>query len=100
MDNVNEELSGGYVNALNGEHIPEDAYFCAGVFLSMLLPEFTLVAYGGLLPLAAFALTAVAGTVYGVVKYRSAFRPLSCVVLGAEERVPQLGDGSLNWAAC
>jgi hypothetical protein len=94
-----KKFLGAYIDAPNGNHIPEDAYFCAGVFLSVLLPQLTFVAYGGILPLVVFALTAAAGSACGLAKYRSALRPMSCVVLGAEARVPPHWDASQKRAA-
>jgi hypothetical protein len=98
MDNAvsinSKKILGAYIDAQSGDLIPEDAYFCAGVFLSMLLPEFAFVTYGGLVPLVTFAACAVAGSVYGLARYRSANRHLPCVVVGTEARVPPRKDVS------
>jgi hypothetical protein len=53
----------------NKQFIPEDSLFVAGVLLSMVLPELIYIAYGGFLPLIAFAGSAVAGSTWGVAMY-------------------------------
>jgi hypothetical protein len=92
MDNLvsinRNKFLGEYIDARNGELIPEGAYFCAGVFFSVLLPQFTLFVYGGFAPLIAFAACALAGSLLGVVRYRSPYEPPSCVEIGAESRKP------------
>lgn len=92
MDNVvsinRVKVLGAYIDAQNGELIPEDAYFYAGVLLSVVLPQFTFFVYGGPLPLLAFAVIVLAGSIYGLARYRSPYRFPSCVDRGTEARVP------------
>jgi VIT1/CCC1 family predicted Fe2+/Mn2+ transporter len=61
-----------YSDAQTKERIPDDAFFVAGVILSMILPEGIYSFYGGIVPLAAFVATALAGTILGVTMYYTA----------------------------
>ena len=98
MNNVisinRNKLLGKYINAWNNELIPEDAYFCAGVFLWMLLPQSTFFLYGSFPPLIAFAACALAGSLLGVAMYRSPYAPPSCVETVTKARVPPRQDSS------
>jgi hypothetical protein len=60
---------GTYIDAQNGEWIPDEVVFAAGVILTMVLPQLICSAYG-LLPLSAFAVTALAGSLWGLANYR------------------------------
>jgi hypothetical protein len=98
MNNVvsinRHKLLGKYIDAWNNEFIPKDAYFFAGVFLWILLPQLTFVLYGGFSPLIAFAASALAGSILGVVRYRSPYTPPSCVGTVTKARVPPRQDSS------
>lgn len=93
-----KKVLGQYIDARSGELIPEEAYFFAGVFLSVVLPQWIFYVYGGLVPGLAFAASAVSGSLFGVAKYRSSYRPLPCVV-GAAARVPPREGASCKRAA-
>jgi hypothetical protein len=103
MDNLvsinRKKILGDYIDAQDSEHIPEDAYFCAGVFLSVLLPQYTFYVYGGFLPLIAFTVCALAGAAFGLARYWSPYTPLSCVATDTEEQVPPREDTSSKRAA-
>lgn len=61
------------------KRFPDAAVFLTGVILSVVLPESIYCVYGGLLPLIAFAGSALAGTIVGLVMYQSPYRGMSCV---------------------
>jgi hypothetical protein len=60
---------GAYIYARKNERIPETVLFMAGVFLTVALPQIICTAYGGIIPFIAFATTASAGSILGLVMY-------------------------------
>lgn len=88
------KLLGAYIDAQNKERIPEDAYFYAGVFLWVLLPQLTLFLYGGITPLIIFAACALGGSLLGVAKYYSPSAPPSIAGTVTKARVPPRQDSS------
>jgi hypothetical protein len=76
-----KKFLGGYSHALERERINETVLFFAGVFLTVALPQIICIAYGGIIPLIAFASTVSAGSILGWVMYRHApHRVVSCVI--------------------
>lgn len=73
MNNVvsinRRKVLGAYIDAQAGGLANEDAYFCAGVLSSLVMPQYVLFVYGGSLALIAFAVTGLIGLALGVAKY-------------------------------
>jgi hypothetical protein len=75
------KFPGGYSHAPERERISETVLFFTGVFLTVALPQIICTAYGGIIPLIAFASTASAGSILGWIMYRHAsHRVVSCVI--------------------
>lgn len=60
---------GSYCDDARKERIPDQVYFAAGVLLSLGLSQFIFGVYGGATVVTAFAGSAAAGVVWGLVKY-------------------------------
>jgi hypothetical protein len=80
---------GDYSYAQNNERIPDTALFFVGVLLTVALPQIICTAYGGIIPLTAFASSALVGSVLGWVRYRQMpYQALSCVGTRYAPRTP------------
>jgi hypothetical protein len=95
-----KRLLGAYIDAQKTERIPEEAVFFTGVFLSAVLPQLTLSAYGGLVPLIAFVSVALVGSIWGWAIYlKSPYRLISCVDAETVPQAPPGEDANLKDAA-
>jgi hypothetical protein len=82
------KVLGDYIDAQFGE-TTEDAYFYAGVLLSVVLPQYALSVYGRFFPMIAFAITGLVGLTLGLARYYwFPYQSLSCVDSKAVTRIP------------
>ncbi len=89
-----------YCDEQNGVRIPDEAPFVIGVIFSIVLPQIIFFSYGGLVPLIAFVVNALAGTIWGLVLYRKApYRIISCISRGTLPQAPPSGHTTLKKAA-
>ncbi len=96
----NKRFLGAYDYAQNSERIPEDVFFFGGVLFSTALPEGLYIIYGGLIPLIAFAGSALIGGIWGLARYRRTPGQLvSCVETGTMPQAPQSKTINLKRAA-
>ena len=96
----NRNFLGDYFYAQNSEHIPDEAAFFAGIIMAKVLPELFYSVYGGLVPLIAFAGTAVVGFIWGLIMYyRFPFRVISCISKGNVPQAPPGKNSTLKRAA-
>jgi len=87
----NRKVLGITLSAQNSGYIPDEAFFFTGILLSIVLPEGIYSVYGGIFPLTAFAGCALAGLIWGLIRYYiSPYRIISCVSTGT---VPQSPPG-------
>ena len=75
----NDSFLGSYIEAQNKQGILEEVFFVAGVILTVGLPEFFFIFYGGLIPFFVLAgsLLAGAGLGFAIYTFRSPYQTLS-----------------------
>jgi hypothetical protein len=79
------------LSSQNSGYIPDKAFFFTGILSAMVLPEGIYSAYGGLVPLIAFAGCALTGVTWGLIRYYILpYRITSCFSTGT---VPQSPPG-------
>lgn len=97
---INDRRFLGNYSAQSGDKIPDEAVFFAGIIITHALPQLVCSAYGGLVLLAAFTATGLAGTIAGLVMYyKVPFRVISCVSTGTVPQVPPGRNKTLEKAA-
>jgi hypothetical protein len=96
----NRRFLGAYDYAQKSERIPEDIFFFSGVIFSMALPQGIYSVYGGFISLIAFVGSALAGSLWGLVRYRRLPRRIiSCVDMGTMPQAPKSKDINQKLAA-
>jgi hypothetical protein len=88
---------GTYYYAQSVERIPEQLLFVAGVILTVALPQIIFAAYGGIIPLIAFACCASIGSSLGWFMYRQ--MPFQVPSFFAERNAPPSEDTAKDKAA-
>ena len=104
MDKVDKVVSinrdmflGAYIDARNGEHIPEVVVFAAGAILTVSLPQFILSVYGGITILIALAGSALIGAITGLIIYRHVpYQMLHCVDAVSAAQSPPRKENKLT----
>ena len=91
---------GAYRYAQDCEAIPDEILFLTGVLFTVGLPQLVFFVYGGVTPLIAFAVSAVVGSIWGLVLfYLFPYQIPSCINSGSVRQAPPREDTRRKKAA-
>jgi hypothetical protein len=80
--------TGANPDAQDNERTPEEAFLVAGAILTLVLPQFVLSVYGGLVAFAVCAGIALAGAAWGVASYKRSSYPVESRITGTTSQAP------------